>query len=396
MAQLIYRVSGVDASGVRVTRRFRSDPSGRKDAEQFERSVKDPRRYYDVRTRIDGRTVTKTFPTRKAADAYAAKTEHDKVRGTAVDPRRGRETFHEYATRWLETRRVGGRPLAPKTRELYAILLRKHLEPTFGPTPIGAISAEAVRNWYAGFSSPLTAAKSYRLLRAIMRTAVDDGRIGASPCRIKDGGVERSPERAIVGPDVALQLAEAIEPRFRCLVLLAAFGGLRLGEALALRRRHLDLEAGTVRIEEQVVSLGEGKRLVTAPKTHAGTRTVHLPSVALDALRSHLETHVATEDAALLFPSERGDLLPVTTFYRAWRTTRAAVGYPELHLHDLRHLAGTMAAWTGATARELMERMGHSSPSAAMRYQHAAADRDRAIASGLDAILRAVSEGSAR
>lgn len=399
MAQITYRVSGL-VDGKRVTRRFRNSPDGRREAAAFAKEVGDPRRFYDVRVRIkspDGeRSVTKTFPTKDQADEFAASVETDRRRGTALDPRRGAETFTEYAARWIDTRRVRGGPLAPKTRELYGVLLRVHIEPVFGALPLSDITPEAVRQWHARFASPMTAAKSYRLLRAIMLTAVTDGRIASSPCRVKDGGVERSPERPIVGPDVVLRLAEEIDPRFRGLVLLAGFGGLRLGEALGLRRRHIDLDAGTVRITEQVVTLSKGERLVTAPKTDAGVRTVHLPTDVVNALRDHLATAVGQDPDALLFPAVGGGLLPATTFYKEWRRVREAIGCPTLHLHDLRHAAGTLAAWTGATQRELMVRMGHASPAAALRYQHAAAGRDQAIASGLDAILGAMRETAAR
>jgi integrase len=171
------------------------------------------------------------------------------------------------------------------------------------------------------------------------------------------------------------------------MVLLAGFGGLRLGELLALRRRHLDLEAGTVTVEEQVVTLDGGERLVTEPKSEAGRRVVALPHLVVDALRSHLEGIDGDPDA-LLFPAEDGGLLPKTTFYKHWRRARRQMGRDNLHLHDLRHAAGTLAAWTGATERELMSRLGHANPAASRRYQHAARDRDRAIATGLDAILK--------
>ena len=61
-----------------------------------------------------------------------------------------------------------------------------------------------------------------------------------------------------------------------------------------------------------------------------------------------------------------------------------------LRFHDLRHLAATLAATTGATTKELMARMGHSSPRAALIYQHALADRDQAIAEALSALVRPV------
>ena len=59
------------------------------------------------------------------------------------------------------------------------------------------------------------------------------------------------------------------------------------------------------------------------------------------------------------------------------------MGLDGLRFHDLRHAAGTLAARTGATTKEIMARLGHASPRAAMVYQHATEDRDRLIAERL-------------
>ena len=401
MAQLVRRVTGLP-QGIetprRVTRRFPDTRGGRQAADSWAKGLDDSRTFYDVRTRIDGRVVTKSFTTRKTADAWATQVDHDKLTGIAIDPRSGDELFSHYAQRWLDTRRVKGRPLAPKTLELYRVLLRAHIEPTFSSRQLSAITPEAVRRWHAKVSndsSAMSAAKSYRLLRAILATAVADGRIQANPCRVRGAGMERSVERPIVGPELVLELADAMTARFRAMVLLAGFGGLRLGELLALRRRHVDLAAGTVTVEEQMVSLDHGRRLLTEPKTEAGRRVVALPQLVLDALGEHLES-IGDDADSLLFPAEAGGLLPTTTYYKHWRRARHHVGHDELHLHDLRHAAGTLAAWTGATERELMARLGHANPAASRRYQHAARDRDRAIAAGLDVILQGLQKSDAR
>jgi integrase len=140
---------------------------------------------------------------------------------------------------------------------------------------------------------------------------------------------------------------------------------------------------------EQAVTLEGGRRLVTEPKSEAGRRVVALPRLVVDALAEHSQDR-APDD--LLFPAEDGGLLPVTTFYKHWRKARHEVGRDDLHLHDLRHAAGTLAAWTGATEKELMARLGHANPTASRRYQHAARDRDRAIAAGLDTILQGLQQ----
>jgi integrase len=395
MAQLIRRISGLPrGSGTpgRVTGRFPDTREGRRAAGDFAETLDAVRVGYDVRVRIDGRVVTETFATRKAADAWATQVSHDKLTGVAIDPRAGSELFRDFAARWLEMRRVRGRPLAPKTRDLYLVLLRVHIQPTFGSRQLSAITPEAVRRWHAKVSSdssPMTAAKSYRLLRGILSTAVADGLIRANPRRVRGAGSERSVERPIVGPAVVIELAEAIGARWRAMVLVAGFAGLRIGELIALRRKHIDLAAATITIAEQMVTLEGGRRLVTEPKSKAGRRVVAVPQLVVDALTEHLRDPDPGQDGpeALLFPAEDGGLLPATTFYKHWRRACHQVDRDDLHLHDLRHVAGTLAAWTGATEKELMVRLGHANPAAARRYQHAARDRDRAIAAGLDAIL---------
>ena len=84
------------------------------------------------------------------------------------------------------------------------------------------------------------AAKSYRVLRAILNTAVSDGLITRNPCTIRGAGIEHAPERPMLATITVLELAESIESRLRCLVLLGGFGGLRTGELLGVQRRDID------------------------------------------------------------------------------------------------------------------------------------------------------------
>jgi integrase len=108
------------------------------------------------------------------------------------------------------------------------------------------------------------------LLRVILNTAVEDERILNNPCKIRGAGVERSAERPFVDTEIVLQIADAIDPRYRALVLLAGFGGLRLGELLGLRRQDVSIERSQVAVVVQAVEMKSGERIVTAPKTDAG------------------------------------------------------------------------------------------------------------------------------
>ena len=121
----------------------------------------------------------------------------------------------------------------------------------------------------------------------------------------------------------------------------------------------------------------------------AGQRTVALPDQVIEELRDHLERFTARDDASYVFTSEDGQPIDRYNFRkRIWLPIASAAGLEDLRFHDLRHTAGTLAARTGATTKELMVRLGHSSPNASLVYQHASADRDQKIADGSTKLYR--------
>jgi integrase len=237
----------------------------------------------------------------------------------------------------------------------------------------------------------VTAAKCYRLLRTILGTAVEDELVVKNPCVIKGAGVERTAERPIATVAQVHALAEAVPERFRAMVLLATYTGLRLGELLALRRRSIDLLHGTVTVAEQLVERGDGSLSFGPPKTEAGRRTVSIPPALLPGIEEHLSTWTGSGPDELVFTGVQGGPVRRTHWDAAWRKARAHVdGAERLHFHDLRHTGNTLAAATGASTRELMARMGHASPRAALIYQHATEDRDAAIAKALSDLITSV------
>jgi integrase len=234
-----------------------------------------------------------------------------------------------------------------------------------------------------------TVAKAYRLLRAIMNTAVEDELTRRNPCRIKGAGAERPKERPVLTIPQVFALAEAMPPRFRALVLLGTFASLRWGELAALRRDCVDLDTRTVRVEAAVVELRDGSLVTGRPKTDAGARRVVFPAEIVDDLRWHLQRFAEQKPDGLVFVGELGAPLRRSNFSRVWKKALSAAAIEGLHFHDLRHTGNSLAALTGANLRELMERMGHASTRAAMIYLHAAADRDRAIADALGTLAKA-------
>lgn len=271
--------------------------------------------------------------------------------------------------------------------------MRLHITLALGQCRFEALNTATIRAWHAqmlrkGKPGPVTVAKAYRLLRTILNAAVEDGLLIRNPCTIKGASVERSPERPIATIEQVYQLADAIEPRYRGMVLLATFCGLRLGELLALRRGRIDLERGRVVVIEQVVELADGTRSIGPPKTEASRRVVAIPPHIIDEVQAHLDQWVASGEGSLIFTDTDGGLVRRGNFrQRAWNTATAKVGLSGLHFHDLRHTGNTLAAATGASTKELMARMGHASSRAALIYQHATEDRDIAIANALSAMV---------
>jgi len=353
------------------------------------RMLKSGRTVYDVRLRDPhGRLYKRTFRTKREAERFQATELTDRARGAWVDPRRGKVTVEQYGRQWLARRP----DLRPRTKELYEGLLRLHIFPALGQLEIGAVTTQVVRAWRAQMlAAPKpgvsTTEKCYRLLRAILNTAVQDEAIAKNPCTIKGAGTERPAERPTLTVPQVYALADAIAPEFRALVLTGTFCGLRLGELLALRRRHIDLLHGRLTVAEQAQELRDGTVWFGPPKTEAGRRTVAVPPHVLPELEFHLDSYVGTGPDALLFAGPDGDPVLRMRFYRAWRKATVAVGFPGVRPHDLRHTGNTLAAATGASTRELMARLGHASPRAALIYQHATEDRDGVLAKAISDLI---------
>jgi len=346
----------------------------------------------------DGRRHTgpTTFQTKQDARAWLAMQQADIVRKKWAPPDAApavKMAFEVYAESWL-----ADRTLKPRTRDHYRRLLDTHLLPTFAPMVLTSITPTDVRHWYAkmGTKTPTLRSHAYGLLRTVMGTAVVDGLLAANPCHIVGAGSSKRVHkiRPASLPELAA-LVEEMPQRYRVMTLLAAWCGLRFGELTELRRKDVDLDVGVLRIRRGVVRVDGGFEVGT-PKSAAGARDVAIPPHLIPALREHMGKSIAGGQDGLLFPSAgdpRRHLAPAS-LYRVFYRAREAAGRPDLRWHDLRHTGAVLAASTGASLAELMGRLGHSTPQAAMRYQHAAQGRDAEIAIALSALASSPPEAA--
>ena len=159
--------------------------------------------------------------------------------------------------------------------------------------PCGPSPRTVVREWYAvamrGSGGRASIMQSYRFLRAVLNTAVRDGAIVRNPCQIPGAGSDRAKERPVASPDEVVALVEAITPRYRAAVLLAAWCGLRRGEVLDLRRPDIDLRAERSRYATTALSCWSHRsRSTPIPRLTLASARVVIPPHVLPVLAEHM------------------------------------------------------------------------------------------------------------
>lgn len=288
----------------------------------------------------------------------------------------GPVTFDAYAREHIDTRtNARGERLKPRTRDEYLRLLDGPLT-EFRESLLTAITPEQVRRWYSDqerTGKRTQASRAYRLLKSVMATAIADGYVKSNPCQIR-GATKAATGKDVTPPtDAELAIIVAtIDPRLSLLVEIAAWGGLRWGEITELRRGDVMLSDHAILSVTRAVTYTKSEGYtVGLPKSFAGIRTVALPVSLAAPLRGRLDA-IDTRDDALIFPSlsDPTKHLSSGAFALYWRRARAAAGRSDMPFHALRHFGATRYAMAGATAKELMRRMGHNDVVVAMRYQH--------------------------
>lgn len=317
-----------------------------------------------------GTEVSKTFERSTDARAFKTEIEHEVQRGLYIDRNLGKTPFEQCAAEWLAAK-VDLRRSSWSRDESY---LRNHVVSTFGRTPVAAIGKSDIQAWIRDLEkkglSPATIKHCFRILRSVLEEAVDRKLLMESPCRrIALPRIERK-EHLYLIPEEVNGLAAAIDPRFRALVLSAAYLGCRWGELVGLKRANLDLEERSIRIIGTLEEVAGIVRYVEDTKTAASRRTLTLPAFLVDVLTTHLEESGSLE---FVFVGPEGGFLRRNNFRRRyWKPAVIAADLPEkLRFHDLRHTCASILIAQGAHPKEIQSRLGHSSITTTMdRYGH--------------------------
>jgi integrase len=287
-------------------------------------------------------------------------------------------TLRDYTYEWMKHR-----VLSPKTQELYRRSLNTRIFPQLGDEMLRTVTPATVRAWWAelGTGTPTSNTQAYQLLKTIYNTAIEDKLVTENPCQIKAAGKPPKPRDVQpLTPAELVKVYESVPEAYRVAVLVKAWCGLRFGELIELRRK--DISGDVVKIRRAATIVGK-KQVIGPPKTDAGNRDVTVPPHVAMLLREHMKAHTGPGPEAFVFTTTRGKRVSKTAFTKSVKNGFASVGKPDMRVHDLRHVGATLAAQAGATTKELMSRIGHTTPAMAMRYQIAAAERDAVIAERL-------------
>jgi len=310
--------------------------------------------------------------------------------------RAGRVTLEDWAVEWQRS----VVHLRPKTRRSYQSNqsnLRNHILPALGEYELAKLTPSMLRAWLSELTvktgsggkplAPATVAQAYRTLNRVLGAAVDDELIGRNPVSSRPGAGQSD---AIPDTPGAALLAEKTDERYRALVLVAGYGGLRAGELMALRRHHVDLLRRTISIVEQVQHV-DGAHVVSAPKCAAGRRSVSIPRLVAYALDANLRSLRDRSSEALVFPAPAGGYLVAQNFRkRVWLPAVKAAGLAPLRLHDLRHTCASLAIAAGADVKVLQRMLGHASAAITPdRYGHLMPGQAESVAERLDQMARA-------
>ncbi len=353
-------------------------------------------RYWDPQRR----QRTRTFQRKIDADRFANLVETDMARGEWLDPDLAKETFGDWASRWLLT--TSGR--APKTRERYESTLRRHLLPRFENTPVSRITHPAVLGLLADLDSSGASLHTARNVRAVLRLVLELARrSGAIRVNPVDGATLPMPpatEMVFLTADQIATLASEIAdppsaggrgvagtyPGYGLLVQFAGFTGLRAGEIVGLRTSAIDTMRGRVHVLASATE-AYGRIHIGPPKTRQ-RRSVPIPKSLVDELAQHL---AGKGESDFVFTSSQGDMLRYSNFYR--RRFKPAVSRASVpagtRFHDLRHSCAALLIAEGAHPKAIMDWLGHSSIQVTLgTYGHLFPNLEASLVDALDEVYR--------
>jgi integrase len=344
-------------------------------------------RYVDDR----GREHTKAFGRKSDAQQWLDKETADHVAGTWTDPKLSGQTFGVLAERWIKTKATR----APKTVAGYRSLLDTLILPRWADVPLRDMSFDEIQEWVSGLSvngsvrfegrglSAGRVIQAYQVVSQVLRFAVRAKHLPANPTDGIELPRQREAAQRYLNHEQLHRLAVA-SGRFRTMVLVLGYCGLRFGEAAALRCVDVNCKTRRIRVSRSVTYV-TGKGLIEGDTKNHSTRNVPVPKF----LASLLDTELAGMGGdRLVFPSRRGGYLTESELRWVFDPAAKAIGVDGLTPHELRHTCASLAIAAGANVKVLQTLMGHKTATLTLdRYGHLFPDDLGRIADALDAAI---------
>jgi integrase len=348
------------------------------------RFTQDGERRYDVRLRDpSGRGYTRTFRTRREAEAFERKELVDRARGAWLDPRRAETTLTEVAGQWLESNPAK----RPTTLAKDESALKVQILPAIGDRQLGSLSPADIQkcvNEWSKRLAPRSVRRIYGTLRAVLNHAVLEDHIARSPARGINLPEVQPVERPEVTPDQLHRVAEALGEDYQAMVYLGAVLGLRWGECAGLRIGRIDFDRSTITIAEQLTRGIGGRSVIGPPKSTAGRRTLAAPAELMALIETHMRHRGITRDdaSAFLFVGPDGNYLDYANWlHRIWYPARRHAELDWLQYHDLRRANATGLVLEGVDIKTAQARLGHTDPRLTLGiYAQATTEADRQAA----------------
>jgi integrase len=324
---------------------------------------------WEVRYRKpDGGTTRKRgFTTKAAAESWEASNKVSIDSGAYVAPSKGRVKVRDLATDWLDRKRA---TTEPSHSRMLDSAWRVHVEPEWGNVSVSRVKPTGVKNWSARMTgdgcSATTVLRALGVLAGILDDAIEDGGIVRNPARGLDPKKREKPikpksKHVYLDHDDVERLGDE-SGQHRTLVLTLAYTGIRWGEAVALRVRHLDELRRRLIITDNAVQLGtdfaEGDPKGDEP------REVPIPRFLLTELKKQIRGRGADD---LVFGDGKA-YLPRPKSDGGWfsgAVSRAQV--QRITPHDLRHTAASLALSAGANILAISRMLGHDDPAVTLK-----------------------------
>jgi integrase len=322
----------------------------------------------------------KTFPTRKAAQAWLVETQGEVARGVHT-PERASINVWEACQLWLT--RGTGEGLERGTMRGYNALVRLHIGPTLGAVKLAQLSTPMLESWrdrLVGRSGRGRARKILGTLKSILSEAQRRGLVAQNAALpVKVDTKRREQKKLEVGinvpgrDEVRRLFAAASGARQRPLIITAALTGMRASELRGLPWTAVDFDKRMITVRQRADEWGT----IGMPKSAAGQREIPMSPTVVNTLREW-KLVCPKGELDLVFPNTLGKVQPLSNIaHRVWRPLQKkaglvnAAGEPLFNFHALRHFAASLWIEQNFTPKRLQAMLGHSSVQMTFdRYGH--------------------------